>query len=101
MRPLTDRQELTLAPDEKIGEMAAWVRDLAAQRHAFRDKLQERQALKVPSEDPDFEDTGPAFPAWTPPDRAAILQPPQPQIQPAANILELARKSEPRREAAD
>ena len=91
----TDRQQLVLAPDEKIGDMAAWIRDLAVQRQAFREKLQERQALKVPSEDPDFGDIGPAFPAWTPPDRDAILQPPQPQIQPAAKILELAREPEP------
>ena len=91
----TDREQLVLAPDEKIGDMAAWIRDLAAQRQAFREKLEERQALKIPSEDPDFDDTGPAFPAWTPPDRDAILQPPQPQIQPAAKILELAREPEP------
>jgi hypothetical protein len=75
--------------------MTAWVHDLAARRRAFREKLEERQALKVPSEDPDFDDIGPAFPAWTPPDRDAILQPPPPQIQPAAKILELAREPEP------
>ena len=39
----TDRDQLTLAPDQKIGEMAAWVRDLAAQRQAFREKIEERQ----------------------------------------------------------
>ena len=90
----TDRQELMVAPDEKIGDMAAWIRDLAAQRQAFREKLEERQALKVPSEDPDFDDIGPAFPAWTQPDRDAILQPPQPRIQPATKILELTQEPE-------
>jgi hypothetical protein len=74
----TEREELTLAPDEKIGEMAAWVHDLAAQRQAFREKLEERQTLKVPSEDPDFEDLGRAFPAWNPPEQDALLQPPNP-----------------------
>jgi hypothetical protein len=91
----TDHQQLTLAPDEKLGEIADSIRDLATQRQAFRDKLEERQALKVPSEDPDFDDIGPAFPDWTPPDRDAILQPPQPQIQPAAKILQLAQEPEP------
>src|SRR5215470_13704178 len=95
----TDREQLVLAPDEKIGEIAAWIRDLGAKQQAFREKLEERQALKVPSEDPDFDDIGLAFPAWTPPDRDAILQPPQPQIQPAAKILELAGEPEPEREA--
>ena len=97
----TQREELTLAPDKNIGEMAGWVRDLAAQRQAFRDKLEERQALRVPSEDPDFEDLGPAFSAWNPPEKDAILQPPKPEIQPSAKIIELARQPEPGREAAD
>jgi hypothetical protein len=97
----TQREELTLAPDKNIGEMADWVQDLAAQRQAFRDKLEERQALKVPSEDPDYEDLGPAFPTWNPPGKDAILQPPKPEIQPSAKIIELARQPEPGREAAD
>ena len=101
--PVADahREELTLAPDKNIGEMADWVQDLADQRQAFRDKLEERQALKVPSEDPDYEDLGPAFPAWNPPGKDAILQPPKPEIQPSAKIIELARQPEPGREAAD
>jgi hypothetical protein len=93
----TGPEQLTLAPDEKIGEMARWVRDLAAQRQAFREKLEERQALKVPAEDPDFEDLGHAFPTWNPPERDAILQPPKPEIQPVAKILAMAAD----REAAD
>jgi hypothetical protein len=44
----------------------------------------------TPAEDPDYEDLGPAFPAWAPPDRDAILQPPKPQIQPSPQILERA-----------
>jgi hypothetical protein len=101
--PVADpqREELTLVPDKNIAEMADWVRDLAAQRQAFRDKLEERQALKVPSEDPDFEDLGYAFPAWSPPEKDAILQPPKPEIQPSAKIIELARQPEAGREAAD
>jgi hypothetical protein len=74
-----DQKELHLAPDEKIAEMAQWVADLAAQRQAFGEKLAERQAVKVPSEDPEEEDLGPAFPTWNPPDRGAILQPPSPK----------------------
>jgi hypothetical protein len=97
----TQREQLNLAPDEKISQMSAWVSNLAAQRPAFHDKLQERQALKVPSQDPDWEDLGPAFPAWNPPAKDAILQPPKPDITPSEKILELAREPEPGWEAAD
>jgi len=50
---------------------------------------------------PDFEDLGHAFPTWNPPERDAILQPPKPEIQPSAKIVELAREREAGREAAD
>src|SRR5215471_10424676 len=40
----TDREQLVLAPDDKIGDMAGWVRDLAVHRQAFREKLDARQA---------------------------------------------------------
>ena len=96
-----DRAELTLAPDRKIAEMAAWIRDLAAHRQAFREKMEERQGLKVPSEDPDWENLGDAFPAWRAPGRDAILQPPKPQITPSAKILQLAAERDTEPEAAD
>ena len=97
----TDRAELTVTPDNKIAEMAAWVRDLAANRQSFREKLEELQGLKVPSEDPDWDDLGEAFPSWNPPGRDAILQPPKPQITPAAKILQLAAERDTEPEATD
>ena len=97
----TDREQLTLAPDQQIGEMAAWIRDLAAQRQAFREKIEERQGLMVPSEDPDWGDLGEAFPAWQAPGRDAILQPPKPQITPSARILQLVQERDTEPEAAD
>ena len=96
-----DRDQAALAPDRKIGEMAAWIRDLAAQRQAFRQKIEERQGLMVPSEDPDWGDLGEAFPAWQAPGRDAILQPPKPQITPSARILQLAQERDTEPEAAD
>ena len=97
----SDREKLTLTPDKKIDEMAAWIRDLAAQRQAFREKIEERQGLMVPSEDPDWGDLGEAFPAWRAPGRDAILQPPKPQITPSAKILQLAAQPDTEPEAAD
>jgi hypothetical protein len=96
-----EREQLNLAPDEKISEMSAWVTGLAAKREAFKEKIEERQALKVPAEDPDFEDFGQAFPAWNPPGKDAILQPPKPDITPSEKILELAREPGAGWEAAD
>jgi AAA domain/TrwC relaxase len=97
----TDLQELQLAPDKRIGEMATWASGLAAQRQAFAEKLAERQALRVPSEDPEEHDLGPAFPASNPPERDAILQPPKPDIPPAAKVMEQAREQQAGWEAAD
>ena len=97
----TERDELSLAPDQKIGEMAQWIRDLAAERQAFREKIEERQALTVPNEDPDWENIGQAFPTPTAPEKDAILQPPKPEITPLAKILELARERDASPEAAD
>jgi hypothetical protein len=96
-----DRDQAALAPDRKIGEMATWIRDLAAQRQAFREKIEERQGLMVPSEDPDWSDLGEAFPAWQAPGRDAILQPPKPQITPSARVLQLAQERDTEPEAAD
>jgi hypothetical protein len=55
----------------------------------------------TPAEDPDYEDLDPAFPAWTGADRDAILQPPQPQIQPSPQILERATDRDLDMEAAE
>jgi hypothetical protein len=95
------REELTLTAGEEITEKGQWIKDLAAERSAFADRLAERQSLTVPSEDPDYGDLGQAFPAWRGPDRDAILQPPKPEIRPSAQVLERAMARESDMEAAD
>jgi len=97
----TEREQLHLAPDEKIAEIAAWIRDLAAQRQAVRDKMEQRQGLKVPSEDPDWDDLGEAFSSWRAPGRDAILQAPEPQITLSTKILQLGAEHDTSPEAAD
>ncbi len=97
----TDREQLHLAPDEEIAEIATWVRDLTIQRRAFQEKFEERQGLMVPSEDPDREDLGEAFPAWRVPGRDAILQPPKLQITPSAKVLQLATERDTEPEAVE
>jgi conjugative relaxase-like TrwC/TraI family protein len=68
---------------------ARLIEDLAARHREFTLKLADRQSIMIPAEDPDYDDLTPAFPAWTPPGRDAILRPPRPQITPSARILEL------------
>lgn len=71
-----------------------------AARKALREKIEERQGLMIPSEDPDQEHLGEAYPPWATPEWEAILQPPKPEIQPAAKILEAARDHDAAPEAA-
>ena len=55
----------------------------------------------MPAEDRGYEALGLAFPGWTGNGRDAILQPPKPQIQPSARIVEPAMSRELDVEAAD
>jgi hypothetical protein len=96
-----DRDQLTPTPGQKIGEMAAWIRDLTATSLAFGEKIEERQGLMVPSEDPNWGDLGEALPAWRMPGRDAILQAPKPQITPSVRILQLTQERDTEPEAAD
>jgi hypothetical protein len=41
-----------------------WIKDLAAARRAFADRLADRQSMRIPFQDPDYGYLGPAFPAW-------------------------------------
>jgi hypothetical protein len=95
------RAELTLTAGEQIPELGQWITGLAAQRRAFAAMLAGRQSLMTPAEDPDYEDQGPAFPAWTGTAKDAILQPPKPEIQPSPRILEHVTGRELDREAAE
>ena len=97
----TQRDELTLTPDQPPGEIDQWITDLAAGHRTFAGQLADRQSQAVPSEDPDYADLGPAFPAWTSPRREPILQPPKPEIPPSPRILERAMDRDADWEAAD
>ena len=97
----TQRDELTLTPDEPPGEIDQWISDLAAGHRTFAGQLADRQSQTVPSEDPGYGDLGPAFPAWTSPRREPILQPPKPEIPPSPRILERAMDRDADWEAAD
>jgi len=96
-----ERAELTITAGEETAEMGQWMKDLAAGRRTFADRLADRQNVKIPSEDPDYGDLGQAFPAWTGPGREPILQPPKPEIPPSPRILERVTDRDADWEAAD
>ena len=95
------RDELTLTVGQPAPEPGQWIKDLAAGHRAFAGTLAERQSLTVPSEDPDYGDLGQAFPPWPGPARAAILQPPKPEIRPSPQVLQRAADRDADPEAAD
>ena len=95
------RDDLALAPDQPPGEIGQWIKDLAAGYRTFAGRLADRQSQTVPSDDPDYADLGPAFPAWSSPRREPILQQPKPEIPPSPRILERAMDRDTDWEAAD
>jgi hypothetical protein len=97
----TQRDELTLTAGEQPAEMGQWIKDLAAGHRTFAGKLADRRSLTIPSEDPDYDDLGPAFPAWTGPARDAILRPPKPEIPPSPRVLERVMDRDADWEAGD
>jgi len=74
------------APDEPMAQ-PGWLTELEEQRRVFREEVEARQNVMVPAEDPDWQDESPAWRVWQA-QRDAILQPPKPEIQPAAGVLE-------------
>ena len=95
------RDDLALTPDEPPGGIDQWITELAAGHRTFAGQLADRQNQAVPSEDPDYGDLGPAFPAWTGPGREPILQPSMPEIPPSPQILERVMDPDADWEAAD
>jgi hypothetical protein len=88
IRPLESAEPK--APEEPTIE-PGWLAVLNERRSVFREELEARQNVMIPSEDPDREDEGPAWWEWEA-QRDAILQPPKPEIQPAEGVLEAARQ---------
>ena len=95
--PETERDPEALAEPEPVeddGRQApAWARDMDVKRDLFREKLEERQRVMIPDEDPDYADIGEAWPVWRE-QKEAILQPPKPEIPASPRVLERAADRE-------
>jgi hypothetical protein len=79
-----------LVPAAETGHTPGWVAELGERAEETRQRLEERAAERVPSEDPEWEDEGLAWPRRAAAERDAILQPPKPEIKPARRVAELA-----------
>ncbi|MHB1430528.1 MAG: MobF family relaxase [Streptosporangiaceae bacterium] len=87
-------RELTVPVLSEQYQTPEWISKLAEERRIFRERIDERGSVRVPAEDPDYQDEGEAWPTWIPRDREAILQPPKPQMRPAQQVAERAQERE-------
>jgi hypothetical protein len=93
------REEPTLTAQEELARMDALITDLTGHRRELARQFAERKRQLLSSEN--SAGHGPWFPAWTGEARDAILQPPKPQIEPSARILERVTGHDLDLEAAD
>jgi hypothetical protein len=80
--------------DGRPSETATRIGDLAAQHHASRQTINQRQHRMTPRKDPDWAALGDTLPSWWAPHPDAILRPPKPEITPSAKILQLAAEQD-------
>jgi AAA domain/TrwC relaxase len=96
--PVTDdeRAELDPATETDAGEykMPSWLEHLAQQRQAAQAELDDRRSVRMPSEDPEGDYDGFAWPQFIQRERDAVIQPPKPEIRPSAAIIEAAAERE-------
>jgi hypothetical protein len=86
----TEREQAHPAPGQEISQV---------QQELFRVTLQNRQALKVPTEDPGWSDLDTLFSGRRALGQAAMLQPPKPSIVPSTRILQRAAEHDVEPEA--
>ena len=86
----TEHEQAHPAPGQEISQV---------QQELFRTTLQNRQALKVPTEDPGWSGLDTLFSTRRTLGQAAILQPPKPSIVPSTRILQRAAEHDVEPEA--
>jgi hypothetical protein len=82
---------------EPVGE-PGWVKELAERNTRAQEKLAEREAVQVPSEDPEAEGLGMAWPDLLDRERDPLLHPAELDMRPSAGVLAAANRQA---EAAD
>lgn len=66
-------------------ELPEWIAQEAARRRAAEAEVAERQSMPMPHEDHELEPDE-AWPSWRVRERDAVLQPPKPEMEPAAEV---------------
>ena len=95
----SEEEQAQLRQSAETYESPAWVAEMAERTRAANEEIANRRSMEVPHEE-DHEWQGyQAWPDSMSPHRDAILQPPPPQIQPAAEVAE--RAAEIDREAGE
>jgi hypothetical protein len=86
---------------EPVGE-PGWVKELSDRNARTQEKLAEREAVQVPSEDPEAEGLGMAWPDLLDRERDPLLRPAELDMRPSAGVLAAANRQAGRQaEAAD
>jgi hypothetical protein len=78
-----------------------WVKELAERNASAQEKLAEREAVRVPSEDPDAGDQGPAWPGLLDRERDPLLHPAEIDMRPSTGVLAEAGRQPQRQAEAD
>jgi conjugative relaxase-like TrwC/TraI family protein len=89
----TEEQAAQLHAPADEYESPSWVADMAERTRAANEELADRRSLEVPDEDHEWQGQQ-AWPDSPALHRDAILQPPPPQIKPAAEVAECAREAD-------
>jgi conjugative relaxase-like TrwC/TraI family protein len=88
-RPAEEEQTKLNVPELEPWEPPAWLADMTERTRKANEEIADRRSMKVPDEDPELPGRH-AWPASMTLTRDAILQPPPPQIPPAAEVAERA-----------
>jgi conjugative relaxase-like TrwC/TraI family protein len=82
-------------PEQRALGEPGWVKELAERNARAQEKLAEREAVQVPSEDPEAEGLGIAWPDLLDRERDPLLHPAELDMRPSAGVLaEASRQAE-------
>ena len=95
----TEEQDAQLRAPEGEYESPGWVADMAERTRAANEELADRRSMEMPHEEDHEWEGSRAWPEGPGLYRDAILQPPPPQMPPAADVAERAREMD--REAGE
>jgi hypothetical protein len=88
-------------PEHDTPEEPGWVKELAERNARAQEKLAEREAVQVPSEDPEAEGLGMAWPGLLDRERDPLLHPAELDMRPSAGVSAETSRQAGRQAEAD